>query len=229
MLLRALEEGTFYPVGSDRAVSSRFVLICGTHRDLAADVAAGRFREDLLARIELWTFALPALRDRPEDLEPNLDLEIERASERYGTRVSMSREARQRFLDLARKAPWPGNFREFSGVVRRMAALSDDGRITPSLVEQELRRLAERRGQAKPMMKTKLIDEVLRDNELDLFDRAQLEVVLEVCRRSRSLSEAGRELFAVSRQRKSSQNDADRLRKYLARFGLEFADLVPAP
>jgi transcriptional regulatory protein RtcR len=239
MLLRALEEGSFYPVGSDRAVTSRFLLICGTHRNLAADVAAGRFREDLLARIELWTFALPALKDRPEDLEPNLDLEIERASERYGTRVAMSREARQRFLELAKKAPWPGNFRELSGVVRRMAALSDEGRITPSLVEQEMRRLGERPGspvaQALASNRSGLaskvdrVREVLGDVDLDLFDRAQLEAVLEVCLTSKSLSEAGRTLFAASRQQKASSNDADRLRKYLARFGLTFADSRPAP
>lgn len=227
MLLRALEEGTFYPVGSDRSVSSRFVLICGTHRDLRADVVAGRFREDLLARIELWTFALPGLKDRPEDLEPNLDLELERASERYGTRVAMSREARQRFLELAKKAAWPGNFREFSGVVRRMAALSDEGRITPTLVDQEMRRLGERDA-AKSRGDSKRVDrvrQVLGEVEMDLFDRAQLEVVLEVCLASKSLSEAGRALFASSRQAKASSNDADRLRKYLQRFGLSFAEV----
>ena len=50
----------------------------------------------------------------------------------------------------------------------------------------------------------------------------QLRDVVEVCRRSRSLSDAGRTLFAASRQRRNSTNDADRLRKYLARFGLEW-------
>jgi transcriptional regulatory protein RtcR len=57
---------------------------------------------------------------------------------------------------------------------------------------------------------------------LDRFDRVQLADVVSVCRVSRSLSDAGRTLFAASRARKSSSNDADRLRKYLARFGLEF-------
>ena len=54
-------------------------------------------------------------------------------------------------------------------------------------------------------------------------DRVQLASVIEVCKRSRSLSEAGRTLFGASRARKSLANDADRLRKYLARFGVEFA------
>ena len=59
--------------------------------------------------------------------------------------------------------------------------------------------------------------------EIDLFDRAQLAFVIDVCKRSRSLSEAGRALFDASRARKSMSNDADRLRKYLGRFGIEFS------
>jgi transcriptional regulatory protein RtcR len=56
--------------------------------------------------------------------------------------------------------------------------------------------------------------------QIDLFDRLQLASVIKVCAGSASLSKAGRTLFNASRQRKSSSNDADRLRKYLARFGL---------
>jgi transcriptional regulatory protein RtcR len=62
-----------------------------------------------------------------------------------------------------------------------------------------------------------------RAAQLDRFDRVQLGEVLAVCRRSSSLSAAGRELFAASRADKRSSNDADRLRKYLARFGLAWA------
>ncbi len=74
------------------------------------------------------------------------------------------------------------------------------------------------------------MDEVLgaRAAEVDPFDRVQLEEVLRVCRGARSLSEAGRTLFAVSRTRKSSSNDADRLRKYLARHGLAWKDVAAA-
>ncbi len=72
------------------------------------------------------------------------------------------------------------------------------------------------------------MDEILeaRAEDLDPFDRVQLEEVLRVSRASRSLSEAGRALFAVSRRRKSSSNDADPLRKYLARYGLAWKDLA---
>ena len=65
MLLRALEEKTFLPFGSDREVHSDFQLIAGTNRDLLVAVRQGRFREDLLARMNLWSFTLPGLRSRP--------------------------------------------------------------------------------------------------------------------------------------------------------------------
>ncbi len=77
MLLTALEEKRFYPVGSDREARSHFQLIAGTNRDLAAQVARGAFREDLLARIATWHYHLPPLRDRPEDFVPNLEHELD--------------------------------------------------------------------------------------------------------------------------------------------------------
>src|SRR4029077_20611819 len=66
MLLRALEDKTFLPLGADRELGSDFQLIAGTNCDLAAFVRSGQFREDLLARINLWTFQLPGLAQRPE-------------------------------------------------------------------------------------------------------------------------------------------------------------------
>ena len=94
MLLRALEEKTFLPLGSDDEAHSDFQLIAGTNRDLLAAVRQGRFREDLLARINLWIFSLPGLRNRSEDIEPNLDFELDRFAEKAGRRVTFSREAR---------------------------------------------------------------------------------------------------------------------------------------
>ena len=74
-----------------------------------------------------------------------------------------------------------------------------------------------------------LLEQRLAAEELaaiDLFDRLQLDAVLCVCRASTSLSDAGRRLFAVSRTAKSQPNDADRLRKFLARFGLSWKDVA---
>ena len=101
MLLRAIEEKRFLPVGSDKETASDFQLIAGTNHDLSADVTAGRFREDLLARINLWTFCLPGLADRREDIEPNLQYELDRFASKTGRKVTMNKEARDQFLRFA--------------------------------------------------------------------------------------------------------------------------------
>lgn len=223
MLLRALEEKRFLPVGSDRETTSDFQLIAGTNRDLRTAVDKGEFREDLLARINLWTFVLPALRDRPEDIEPNLEYELQQFAQREGTKVSFNKEAREQFLKFAtaRDTAWLGNFRDLNATVQRMGTLATGGRITREVVDDEIARL-QHAWQTVNVGSTAL-DALLpaeRIKSLDLFDRVQLEAVVEICRTARSLSDAGRQLFAASRATKQSTNDADRLRKYLARFGL---------
>jgi len=104
MLLKAIEEKTFYPFGSDRQVSSDFQLIAGTVRDLRQLVAEGKFREDLYARINLWTFTLPGLRQRQEDIEPNLDYEVERHASLTGDSVRFNTEARRAWLACSASA-----------------------------------------------------------------------------------------------------------------------------
>jgi transcriptional regulatory protein RtcR len=233
MLLRAVEEKCFRPMGSDREVRSEFQLLAGTHRDLVARVADGTFREDLLARIELWTFALPGLRDRPEDVEPNLDFELAQCERSLGARVAFSREARALFVAFATSADalWTGNFRDFSAAITRMATLCPGGRIDVATVDEEVRRLRARwrpagdRTPGEPSSDEAVLRAALGADgvaALDRYDRAQLAEVVRVCRASATLSAAGRELFAVSRRGKGSVNDADRLRKYLARFNLSW-------
>ena len=231
MILRAIEEKRFLPVGADKEVSSDFQLIAGTNCDLGAAVAAGRFREDLFARLNLWTFELPALRDRLEDIEPNLDYELDRFAEREGSRVSFNKEARRAFLAFATApdALWKGNFRDLAASVTRMATFAPSGRIDIATVEAEKARL--RRFWSTGSAASDTLDGILdpaRLEAIDPFDRVQLAEVIRVCRRSRSLSEAGRTLFSASRSRRASANDADRLRKYLQRFGLDWAGLQEA-
>jgi transcriptional regulatory protein RtcR len=228
MLLRAIEEGRFFPLGSDREERSEFQLVAGSNRDLRERVREGRFREDLLARLDLWTFRLPGLTERPEDIEPNLDYELERASGSIGRKATLNREARERFLRFATssEASWPANFRDLNAAVVRLATLAPSGRIRVEEVDEEIARLREA-WRAVGTQAGGLVADVLgsRAAELDRFDRVQLEDVLAVCRGSRSLSEAGRRLFSASRARRRTTNDADRLRKYLARFGLEWGNV----
>ncbi|HZX32931.1 MAG TPA: RNA repair transcriptional activator RtcR [Rhodocyclaceae bacterium] len=223
MLLKAIEEKRFFPFGADREAESDFQLIAGTHRDLRRWVAEGRFREDLYARINLWTFDLPGLSARPEDIEPNLDFELERFAREQGEQVRFNVEAKRRYLAFAGspEARWAGNFRELTASVTRMATLAEAGRITEDNVREEIERLRATWTDGQP---ADLVAEVLggQADELDLFDRCQLATVIAACRTGGSLSAAGRQLFAVSRLEKKQPNDADRLRKYLARFGLDF-------
>ena len=234
MLLRAIEEGRFLPLGSDEESESRFQLICGTNRDLLRDVAEGKFREDLLARVNLWTFRLPGLAERREDIEPNLQYELDRLSETSGRSVRFNKEAARGFLDFAIEpsARWQANFRDLNASVRRMATFSPSGRITEDVVRAESERLeaswASESLTSGPTAGGIGLEDVLGESalgEIDLFDRMQLESVLTICRQSSSLSDAGRKLFAASRARKKSANDADRLRKFLARFDLSWADV----
>jgi transcriptional regulatory protein RtcR len=240
MLLTALEEKRFYPLGADKHVSSDFQLIAGSNRDLARDVRAGKFREDLLARIAVWSFVLPSLAARPEDIEPNLDFELARISAALGMRITMSREARITFVAFATgpEGVWPANFRDFGAAIRRMATLANGGRIDEQDVARELARLraawhpsvtvASLNGGASerdlPAHIAKLL--AARRAQLDRFDYVQLADVLCVCARSTSLSAAGRVLFAQSLQQRTSSNDADRLRKYLARFALQWEQVA---
>jgi transcriptional regulatory protein RtcR len=227
MLLKAIEEKRFLPFGSDREVESDFQLIAGTVRDLRQWVAEGRFREDLYARINLWTFDLPGLADRPEDLEPNLDFELARFAREHGEQVRFHTEARRIYLKFVTspQARWTGNFRELSASVTRLATLAEGGRITEADVADEIARLQRTWAEPDSAGSDGALADLLGDEaaSLDLFDRMQLENVVAVCRESASLSDAGRRLFDVSRTEKAKVNDADRLRKYLARFGLNWA------
>ncbi len=230
MLLRAIEEGRFSPVGSEAVVENRFQLITCTNRDLRERVAEGAFRADLLARIDVWSFELPGLRDRPEDIAPNLDVELERVSAEHRRSVTFSRAGRRAFEAWATSpdAAWPGNFRDLAAAVTRMATIAPRGLIDVAEVEEEIVRLRARTAPAAPTADDDLIRRWLGDaaDAIDPFDRVQLAYVLDVCARSTSLAAAGRTLFAQSIAQRASRNDSDRVRKYLARFDVNGADVV---
>ena len=97
MLLKAIEEKTFRPLGASKDETSDFQIICGTNRKLDDP---SQFRADLLARINLWQFQLPGLADRREDIEPNLDYELINFSKKTGKHISFNSEARKLFLKL---------------------------------------------------------------------------------------------------------------------------------
>lgn len=231
MLLKAIEEKKFFPVGSDREVTSEFQLIAGTNRDLRIDVAQGRFRDDLYARINLWSYVLPGLADRPQDIEPNVEHLLAQAGTELGRPVRFNVEAKTIYMQFAqsKQAIWSGNFRDLYASVTRLATLAEGGRITTDLVKAEIQRLQwlwER--QSPPEGRDARLNDVHLPSvmapgvweSMDQFDQLQLSAVVQVCRSCASLSEAGRQLFNQSRTQRSVVNDADRLRKYLQKYGL---------
>ena len=181
------------------------------------------------ARINLWTYALPGLAQRPEDIEPNLDYLLAQYGAETGERVRFNKEARERFMRFAASpsAAWHGNFRDLSAAVTRLATLSEAGRITDQVVDEETARLHHlwRHHGERPDGNEVILAQIMGEAgaaQLDLFDALQLQAVIKVCRQANSLSDAGRTLYAASRAAKARPNDADRLRKYLARFALDW-------
>ncbi|ESP92472.1 MULTISPECIES: RNA repair transcriptional activator RtcR [Pseudoalteromonas] len=233
MLLRAIENKQFHPVGSDREVSSQFQLIAGTNRDLKANVESGSFREDLLARINLWTYQLPALKDRREDIDANIDFELDKYSQEQGRRVRFNKEARMAYLNFAHseRATWQGNFRDLGSSMIRLATLADGSRISKDDVDEEISRLQRDWQLTNATLHGSCLIHIMNDGQiasLDAFDRQQLEYVVTVCLQSPSMAAAGRVLFDVSRTQKSTANDSSRLQKYLAKFGIKWRDIAAA-
>lgn len=224
MLLSALQTRRFRPMGENNELTSDFQLITGTNQDLRIAVREGRFREDLYARIRRWTFVLPGLKDRREDIEPNLDYELSRQH----SRAEFTPEARELFVEFALSSQtlWPGNFRDLGYIVERLCTLAPGGRITPELVQQEIQILRSEWGlEGSTRQEVKLLQRLVPPQQLegmDMFERVQLEHVLGVCAESNSISEAGRKLFNVSLGTRPRGNAADRLGKYLRKRGLSF-------
>ncbi len=147
-LLRVLQEGELRRVGGQRIIRVDVRLITATHRHLSDEVDAGRFREDLLYRLQVLVIQLPPLRDRPGDVPLLVDHFLRRISRERGQSVP---KIRSNVMALLEQYTWPGNVRQLENHIQRLALLAGDGPITMATVESDrgLRRalLGERAGQ----------------------------------------------------------------------------------
>ena len=135
-LLRVLQEGQVVRLGGSREITTDIRLIAATNRDLAAEVAEGRFREDLYYRLNVVPLEMPPLRDRREDIPLLVEHFVARASRRHGVRLApFPKRLMRRLLDHA----WPGNVRELGNVVERLVLLAEDGRISEDDLPESLR------------------------------------------------------------------------------------------
>jgi len=139
-LLRLLQEREYRPVGSLqwRRVDPR--IIAATHRDLRAEVAAGRFRQDLYYRLNVFAIHLPPLRDRKEDIP----LLVEHFLDGPGFSPS------QEILDMLHSYDWPGNVRELKHCVDRMTAMHSEGAVQMADMPSALQNHLAARGSAHP-------------------------------------------------------------------------------
>lgn len=121
-LLRTLQERSFRRLGGERLVSVDIRLISSTNRDLPTEVQQGRFRQDLLYRLNVVSITLPPLRDRPGDVPLLVQHFLQKFTQAAGKAcVQIIPEA----LRLLERHPWPGNVRELRNVIERAVVLCD--------------------------------------------------------------------------------------------------------
>jgi two-component system response regulator AtoC len=135
-LLRVLQEETIRRLGDTKDVKVDVRIVAATHRDLAAEAKAGRFREDLFYRINVLPIAIPPLRARKEDINLLLDHFVARNNARLGTQIrGLTSEARKLLLEYA----WPGNVRELENTIERAMVLADSDILQASDLPERVR------------------------------------------------------------------------------------------
>ena len=171
-LLRVLQEGEFEPVGSAKTVKVDVRIIAATNRDLAAEVQAGRFREDLYYRLSVFPLRLPPLRERPDDIARLAGAFAERIGRRLGKRFAPLTPECIRKLHAY---PWPGNVRELENVMERAAVTSRGSRLNLDRALPDLPVELEGTPAAAP---SRDASRVLNAQELLAFERQNLERAL---------------------------------------------------
>jgi transcriptional regulator with GAF, ATPase, and Fis domain len=138
-LLRALQEGEIRPIGASHEKKVDVRIVAATNRNLEREVAAGRFREDLYYRLNVFPIRVPPLRERREDI-PVL---AEHFLKRYSTEVGKPAAGfSQQAMELLQAYDFPGNVRELQNEVQRLVIqLEDDGFVTPELLSQRIRQV----------------------------------------------------------------------------------------
>ena len=165
-LLRVLQERTFERVGSNKTIRCNVRIIAATHRDLDAAIVAGRFREDLYYRLNVFPLQMPPLRDRLDDL-PVL---IEHLAQRHGQSAGRKIQLDQAAMQCLARNRWPGNVRELANLLERLGILFPAQVITAADLPDRYRSAAawlhsEVRIDARPDARTEPIAEIFTPQE----------------------------------------------------------------
>jgi len=135
-LLRVLQEDTIRRLGDPKDIKVDVRIIAATHRDLTADVKAGRFREDLFYRINVLAIPIPPLRSRREDVNLLIDHFVTRNNARLGTSIrGVAPEARKLLLEYS----WPGNVRELENTIERAMVLAESDVLATGDLPERIR------------------------------------------------------------------------------------------
>jgi DNA-binding NtrC family response regulator len=134
-VLRVLENRKIERLGGSQSIDVDVRVISATHRDLSAEIAAGKFREDLYYRLRVVTLELPALREHKEDIPALVDAFLAQFGARHSRKVKINRAA----LDLLSAYDWPGNVRELRNAVERSLVLCRGDEITVADLPEEIR------------------------------------------------------------------------------------------
>lgn len=178
-LLRAIQERTIQPVGSNQTVRPDVRIICATNDDLYASVQQGAFREDLYHRLNEFSIAIPALRERREDMDLFVHHFIQQANAELGKQVK-GVEDKVKVLFYA--YDWPGNLRELGNIIRRSVLLTSGDNITMDTLPDEMIPVAETGAQhtvtdlkqLKELTEKELIEKTLRDAGFNKSKAARL-------------------------------------------------------
>jgi sigma-54 dependent transcriptional regulator, flagellar regulatory protein len=136
-LLRVLQERTFERVGSNRTIHCNVRIIAATHRDLDAAIVAGRFREDLYYRLNVFPVQMPPLRERLEDLPVLIDHLAQRQGQLAGRHIRLDKDA----MNCLARNPWPGNVRELANLLERLAILFPEQTVTAADLPERYRNM----------------------------------------------------------------------------------------
>ncbi|HSF47008.1 MAG TPA: sigma 54-interacting transcriptional regulator [Burkholderiales bacterium] len=138
-LLRVIQEMQVRPVGSTQSIPVNSRMISATHRDLAAEIVSGKFREDLYYRLNVVSLTVPSLAERREDIPLLAAHFLSQLAEKYGRRINgFAPEA----MELLVASSWPGNVRQLFNVVEQTVALCTTSIIPSSLLKNAIHRQA---------------------------------------------------------------------------------------
>jgi DNA-binding NtrC family response regulator len=189
-LLRVLQDREVRPVGGDRVVYVDVRVVAASNKDLAAEVAAGRFREDLFYRLDVIPLTMPALRERRSDIPLLVRHFLARENGKRGGRpLSVSEDAMVYLWEY----DWPGNVRELENVVERLAVLADDAVIGVADLPPAVRALPGCRSASRVTLETAGLD---LNAAVEEFEQR---LIADALRRTKGNKQAAARLLGIKR------------------------------